>query len=141
MGADGEQRDGHPQQQCTLDGNCLVTNVVYSAKVETLDVLDEAVEEQSYTGLAENWKSRLYQHWSSYLQTRLSTHKDQDLEYRLTWGILGHARPHMPVSGQCRLCLLENYFILYRDGYLWIFLSQSKMSFGESKPDLKENTF
>ena len=63
-GADGQQQQGHPhqpQQQkagcnceggvetCPRDGNCLVTNVVYSATVKTLDVLDEAVDEQSYT--------------------------------------------------------------------------------------------
>ena len=76
-----------------MDGNCLVTNVVYSATVETLDVLDEAVGEQSYTGLAENWKKRFYQHRSSFnhrdgRQTSLSNHiwklneSETLLEYR-----------------------------------------------------------
>ena len=107
-----------------MDGNCLVTNVVYAATVETLDVMDEAVEEKSYTGLAETWKARFYQHRSSFNhrhvnQTSLSNHiwklRDQDLEWRLTWGVLGHARPYNPVTGLCRLCLLEKYFILYGD--------------------------
>ena len=53
-------------ETCPMDGNCLVTNVVYTATVETLDVLDEAVDEQSYTGLAEKWKARFYQHRSSF---------------------------------------------------------------------------
>lgn len=90
-------------ETCPMNGNCLVTNVVYSATVETLDVLDEPTEEQSYTGLAESWKARLYQHRSSFNhrhvnQTSLSNHiwklKDEDLNYRLTWGVLGHARPY-----------------------------------------------
>ena len=105
-----------------IEGNCLVTNVVYAATVETLDALDEAVEEQSYTGLVESWKPSFYQHRSSFThrtgrQTSLSNHiwklRDQDLDYRLTWGVLGHARPYNPVTGLCRLCLLEKYFILY----------------------------
>ena len=61
------------------EGNCLVTNVVYAATVETLDALDEAVEEQSYTGLVESWKPSFYQHRSSFThrtgrQTSLSNH-------------------------------------------------------------------
>ena len=91
-----------------IEGNCLVTNVVYAATVETLDALDEAVEEQSYTGLVESWKPSFYQHRSSFThrtgrQTSLSNHiwklRDQDLDYRLTWGALGHARPYNPVTG------------------------------------------
>ena len=39
---------------CPMYGNCLVTSVVYAATVETLDALDEAVGEQSYTGLVES---------------------------------------------------------------------------------------
>lgn len=34
-------------ETCPMDGNCLVTNVVYTATVETLDVMDEATEEQN----------------------------------------------------------------------------------------------
>ena len=52
-------------------------------------------------------------------QTSLSNHiwklRDEDLDYRLTWGVLGHARPYNPLTGLCRLGLLEKYFILYGD--------------------------
>ena len=41
--------------------------------------------------------------------------RDQDLDWRLTWGVLGHARPYNPMTGICRLCWLEKYFILYGD--------------------------
>ena len=43
-----------------MNGNYLVASDVYFANVETLVVLDEATEEQSYTGLAESWKTRLH---------------------------------------------------------------------------------
>ena len=39
--------------------------------------------------------------------------KDINIQYELSWGILGKAKSFNPVTGVCRLCLIEKYFILY----------------------------
>ena len=87
------------------------------------EIMEKIGNEEDETKLIlESWKACFYQHRSSFThrtgkQTSLSNHiwklRDQDLDYRLTWGVLGHARPYNPVTGLCRLCLLEKYFILY----------------------------
>ena len=106
---------------CPLGGKCLSEkSIVYSCKVTRLD--DFTVE--TYTGLTEGpFKQRLYGHNSNFKKkkqrnrTMLSKYvwylKDNNVPYQLTWSILGRAKGFNPVTGVCRLCLLEKYFIMY----------------------------
>ena len=92
----------------------------YTCKVTRLD--DYTF--QTYTGLTDNtFKKRLYGHNSDFRKrknrnkTMLSKYiwflKDNIVQYELNWSILGKAKSFNPVTGVCRLCLLEKYFILY----------------------------
>ena len=75
------------------------------------EIMEKIGNEEDETKLIlESWKACFYQHRSSFThrtgkQTSLSNHiwklRDQDLDYRLTWGVLGHARPYNPVTGLC----------------------------------------
>ena len=50
-------------------------------------------------------------------KTTLSKHiwylKDNNVPYQLNWSILDKAKSFNPVTGVCRLCLLEKYYIMY----------------------------
>ena len=53
--------------------------------------------------------------------TTLSGHiwylKGLQVPYTIKWEIAGRAQPFNPASGQCRLCLLEKYYIMFnKDG-------------------------
>ena len=39
--------------------------------------------------------------------------KDAHIPYELSWKVLGKAKGFNPVTGVCRLCLLEKYCIMY----------------------------
>ena len=93
---------------------------MYSCKVTRLD--DFTFE--TYTGLTEGpFKQRLYGHNSNFKKkkqrnrTMLSNYiwylKDNKIPFQLNWSILGRAKGFNPVTGVCRLCLLEKYFIMY----------------------------
>ena len=106
---------------CPLGGKCLAEkSIVYSCKVTRLD--DFTFE--TYTGLTEGpFKQRLYGHNADFKKkkqrnrTMLSKYiwylKDNKIPYQLSWSILGRAKGFNPVTGVCRLCLLEKYFIMY----------------------------
>ena len=79
---------------------------------------------ETYTGLTEGpFKQRLYGHNADFKKkkqrnrTMLSKYiwylKDNKIPYQLSWSILGRAKGFNPVTGVCRLCLLEKYFIMY----------------------------
>ena len=95
-------------------------SVVYSCKVTRTD--NHSTE--TYTGLtAGTFKERLYGHNSDFRHkkqensTMLSKYvwylKDRNIGYRLDWKILGRAKSFNPITGKCRLCLLEKYFIMF----------------------------
>ena len=106
---------------CPLGGRCNIEqNVIYTCKVTRLD--DNTF--QTYTGLTDNtFKKRLYGHNSDFRKrkhrnkTMLSKYiwflKDNNVQYELNWSILGKAKSFNPVTGVCRLCLLEKYYIMY----------------------------
>ena len=53
--------------------------------------------------------------------TTLSGHiwylKGLQVPYTIKWEIAGRAQPFNPATGQCRLCLLEKYYIMFnKDG-------------------------
>ena len=79
---------------------------------------------ETYTGLTDStFKQRFYGHSNDFKKsknknkTMLSKYiwylKENRIPYQLNWSILGRAKSFNPVTGVCRLCLLEKYFILY----------------------------
>ena len=103
---------------CPLQGKCQTDNLVYQATVKT----DR--EKQTYIGLASTtFKLRLANHKTSFNKeekrctTTLSSHiwaiKDRGEEYELDWKLIGRAQPFSPISGNCNLCNLEKYYIMF----------------------------
>ena len=100
----------------TWMGKCLQANVVYQASVTT-----EATNE-SYVGLATNFKDRYRNHMTSFRhanrrnETELSkyiwTLKDARKPFRVQWKVLATCKPYDNVSKKCNLCLKENFFII-----------------------------
>ena len=105
---------------CPHGGKCISErNIVYACKVTRLD--DNTYE--TYTGLTDNtFKQRYYGHKNDFSKkknrkkTMLSKYiwflKDNNIQYDLSWGVLGKAKSFNPVTGVCRLCLLEKYFTI-----------------------------
>ena len=103
---------------CPLQNQCLVTNLVYSAKVETNNG-----QSKEYIGMTANtFKERLNNHTKSFKNakyrhnTELSKHiwdlKDKQLEYTINWSILKRAASYSSGSKKCNLCLQEKLCIL-----------------------------
>ena len=105
---------------CPMDGNCLIDNVVYKAKV-----VDSDNNTNTYTGLTSNtFKKRYYKHRSTFEDenhenpTTLSSHiwslKNQNKTFDLSWSILERAQNFNPASHKCRLCLKEKFYIIFK---------------------------
>ena len=104
---------------CPLDGKCLVTNVVYKAKV-----VDNDTTTQTYTGLiSTTFKKRFYKHRTTFEKpnhepTTLSNHvwdlKDKHKTYNISWSVIDRAPDFNPATGKCRLCLKENFYIIFQ---------------------------
>ena len=84
----------------------------------------DTFESETYTGLTEDtFKKRFYGQNSNFRKqkdrnkTMLSKYiwflKDNNVQYELNWRVLGRAKGFNPVTGVCRLCLLEKYLIMY----------------------------
>ena len=105
--------------ECPLEGKCLQANVVYQASVTT-----EATNE-SYVGLATNFKDRYRNHMTSFRhanrrnETELSkyiwTLKDARKPFRVQWKVLATCKPYDNMSKKCNLCLKEKFFIICRN--------------------------
>ena len=39
--------------------------------------------------------------------------EDKKIKYNISWNILGRGKPYNHISKTCRLCLRENFFIIY----------------------------
>ena len=104
---------------CPLPGNCKVTNVVYRATITR----EDNGHQDTYTGATyRRFKSRYNEHMNDCRNpardgTTLSNHvwslKRRNIPYNIKWEIVGRASPFTPVTGMCRLCLLEKYHIMY----------------------------
>ena len=109
------------KDECPLRGNCLDRNVIYRAKVSAANS-----GEAHYIGITENdWKDRSYKHRNSFTDpnkrssTQLSKHiwklKDNGInlnDIKIDWDILDHAKPCIPGTRRCHLCLTEKYHII-----------------------------
>ena len=47
------------------------------------------------------------------LAKKLKENVPHPIPYEIEWSILAHSKPFDPVTGVCRLCLLEAYFIMF----------------------------
>ena len=125
---------------CPLGGVCLTPNVIYGATVKILDILGIPIDltKETYTGLSEPpWKQRKYGHNSDFkhkkkgtsnkgttLSKYIWTLKDPDdcnrepcpnkIDWIIEWKILARAKGYNPITGVCRLCLKECYFLLFK---------------------------
>ena len=108
---------------CIMGGKCVPGCVVYQGAVTRKDT----GKTDFYTGLSEpSWKLRYNNHKANFKNdtqqnrtaTCLSKHiwmlKDQSIEYSLKFKQLVQASPFNPVTGMCRLCLSEKYFIMFK---------------------------
>ena len=110
-------------ETCELNGKCMKEkDIIYNAKVTRLDNF----EVEKYSGAHEGpFKTRIYGHrtnmrnrhqkgtgLSKYVW-KLKGNAPHPIPYEVEWSILAHAKPFDPVTGVCRLCLLEAYFIMF----------------------------
>lgn len=106
--------------ECPLDGECGTSSIVYQATI-----LTQNGEAFTYVGLTANtFFDRHKQHLSNFRNfntknaTKLSTKvwelRNKNVNFELKWKILQKAFPYKPGSSQCRLCLTEAYFIIFK---------------------------
>ena len=106
---------------CPLQGNCLVSSVVYKAEVTT-----PGTTKKTYYGLTErSFKKRFNEHNSSFrLQskrnaTELSKYvwdlKNKNLQPKVSWSIRAKAFTYKGGSTHCDLCLTEKTIIALSD--------------------------
>ena len=103
---------------CPLPGQCMTMDVVYCATVTRYDTNVT----KTYTGCSVCLKTRVLQHRGSFRvrkpdnQTTLSNYiwelQDGGVPYNIRWRIIDRAPPYNPVTGVCRLCTVEKYYIL-----------------------------
>ena len=104
--------------KCPLNGACKQSKIVYQAKVQAEDATIEY-----YIGLTDtDFKARLANHKQSFNKnnlknsTELSKYvwslKDRNINYNITWKVLGKTSSYNNRSNKCNLCTLEKYFIL-----------------------------
>ena len=103
---------------CPLQGKCLTDNLVYQATVKSDG------NEHTYVGLASTtFKLRLGNHKKAFNPERYR--KDTSLSlfiwelinqgktYDIEWRKIGRAQPFSPTSGECNLCTLEKFHLLF----------------------------
>ena len=103
------------KEESPLDGECLVSEVVYQATVKT------PAAQETYSGLTANqFKARYRNHQMSFRhvkrrnETELSKHlwklKDESKEFTVTWKIIAEAKPYTNFTKRCNLCTTEKVF-------------------------------
>ena len=114
---DGKKCNCRRKEECPLDGECLVNEVVYQATVETQDT------KETYIGLTANqFKARYRNHQMSFRhekrrnETELSKHlwklKEENKDFTVTWKILAKAKPYTNLTKRCNLCTTEKFFLI-----------------------------
>ena len=106
------------KKECPLDGNCLISTVVYEATLET-----DSGQPYTYIGLTEGtFKTRLYGHHydfkhekqehSTELSKKVWELKRSGVGYKITWRIIDKTQPYKEGAQGCNLCITEKYHIL-----------------------------
>ena len=108
-------------EQCPLEGNCLATNVVYSATV-TSSINGRNESKKTYIGLTEppfkkrfTVHKRTFNHRNTPNDTSLSKYvwnlKDMGAAWEIKWEILKRAGGYSKSTKRCGLCLTEKLLI------------------------------
>ena len=109
-------------EDCPLDNKCLTENLIYQC---TVNDNSGNGNRQTYIGLCETtFKKRFSNHKSTFNNqhlknsTELSKHiwhlKENNINYNMSWRILGRAKAYSEKSKRCNLCILEKSYIIYR---------------------------
>ena len=115
----GKKCNCRKKEDCPLNGECMVDEVVYQATVTTENTTE------TYIGLtANNFKARYGNHQMSFRhekrksETELSKHiwqlKGENKEFKVTWKILAKAKPYTNITKRCDLCNTEKFFLICR---------------------------
>ena len=105
------------KEECPLNGECLVNEVVYQATVKTKDT------KETYIGLtAKEFKARYRNHQMSFRhekrknETELRKHlwklKEEGKDFTVAWKIIAKAKPYTNLTKRCNLCTTEKFFLL-----------------------------
>ena len=105
--------------RCPMPGKCAVKNCVYVCEVTR----DDTGQTESYIGASKNFKRRWYTHNATFENedhenpTTLSSYvwhlkNTGNPPTTLNWSVRDRAPPFNPITGYCRLCDLEKFYIL-----------------------------
>ena len=104
--------------ECVMPNQCKHSNMVYRYQVTRND--NNSTE--SYTGSTVGFKERHKTHMKqvdddSNGSTTLSSHikslKSNNVQHTINWACVEKAAPFNAITGWCRLCTLERYYILF----------------------------
>ena len=110
--------DCHVAENCTLNGNCKQTTVIYQA-----DITPEIDNEHVYIGLTEGpFKERLSGHCTSFKykqhknKSKLSSFiwetKKKEQNFEIKWSVIRRRTPYKTESKKYNLCLWEKFHIM-----------------------------
>ena len=108
------------KENCPVPGNCLQKGVIYQATILREDSQTDTYIGQAATAFKDRWRN----HTSSF-RTRnpknsrtLSKYvwglQDQNIGFEIKWKIVSSATPYNHVTGRCRLCVREKFFIIFK---------------------------
>ena len=119
------QKDGgktcscRKKEDCLLNGECLVNEVVYQATVTTRDKKETYIDltgAQFKAGYRNHLMS--FRHEKRRNETELSEHlwqlKEANKEIDITWKTLAKAKPYTNLTKRCNLCTIEKFFLICR---------------------------
>ena len=114
---------------CPLPGRCQTAGVVYKAEVTTVATVANSSTTETYTGMTGGpFRKRHYGHDHDMKEenedepgTTLSRHvhklRKAGTSFTIKWDLLEEGLAgYNPTSGQCRLCLLEKFHIMFTPG-------------------------
>ena len=111
---------------CPLNGGCRAKGIVYQATVTTPRTGPNNTNNyhsETYVGLTDTeFKLRYANHKQSFSNQRLRNAtelskyiwslREKNIEYKITWKILGKAHSYSNRTKKCNLCLLEKFHII-----------------------------
>ena len=103
--------------ECPLNGECLLKEVVYQAKVTTKEKTETCIG-LTATEFKTRWRNHQmsFKHENKKNDTELSKYlwqlKEKKKDFTITWKILAKARAYTTLTKRCNLCISEKFFII-----------------------------
>ena len=120
MGESEPNCNCNDKPNCPLDGQCQTDHLIYQATVTP----ENENSENSIGLTARTFKERWDEHKTSFRheryaqETTLSGYiwklKKENKNFNISWKIVCRASPFSPVTGQCNLCTIEKWFIIFK---------------------------